>query len=245
MSADPFELLRTHVRAVADTIEPVTNVDELIAHITLEHHRSPSITPERAPRRFGAAALAAALVVGIGAGAVATAAVIDRHQVVSRPEVGAVCRPSADDLTSGIQVGASADPVAACGELWRAGNLPLIDQENPSTDPSLVACVGPLGVVEVLPGADDTTCERAGLQPADLAALVVDPLVALVAGTDEISSRCLAPQDAEAAATALLDELGFQEWRVIVRPGEGCGLIAIGGEEHPRVLFVSPTPRPA
>ena len=244
MSADPFELLRTHVRATADVIDPATNVDELIAHITLEHHRTPSAPARRPTRRYGTAALAAALCVGIGTGAIVTAAVIDRHQV-DKIEAGVMCRASATDLESGISVGVVADPVGACRERWRAGDLPRIDHDNAPTDPPLVACVGALGIVEVLPGADGATCAQAGMATADVEALMASPLLALSDGTDEINKRCLPPRDAGLAATALLAELGFEGWRVVVRPdgpADGCGLIASGDGDDPRVLFVNPTP---
>jgi hypothetical protein len=243
VNADPFELLRTHVRATADTIDPVTSVDELIAHITLEHHRQPSATTTRPSRRFGTAALATALCVGIGAGAIVTAAVIDR-QHVDNVEAGVICRTSATELGSGISVGVVVDPIGACRERWLAGDLPDIDHDNPSSDPPLVACVGSLGIVEVLPGADDTTCTQNGMATADVESMMADSLTALSEGTDEINMRCLPPHEAERAATVLLDELGFEGWRVVVRGSGGvCGLIASGGEEFPRVLFVNPTPR--
>ena len=102
--SDPFDILRDHLRRQADLAEPETGTDELIAHITLEHHRGPSASwPEtsRRRRRWKSVAIGVAVSLGIGAGAVVTAAVLDKERVRS-PQAGCVCRVSATDQRTGI-----------------------------------------------------------------------------------------------------------------------------------------------
>jgi hypothetical protein len=252
MMVDPFDLLRTHVQRQADTIQSTTAIDELIAHIIHEHERVPwvfrpssstSANPAvRHPRRWGSMVVGLALIVGIGTGAVVTAEVIDRARV-GHPELGVMCRSSVHDQTSGIAVPASVDPIGACAALWEDGELPQIGQISIATHPSLVACTGSLGLLEVFPGEGDQVCTDLGLSPADVEALVVDPLYDMNQRVNEINALCLPPREAQQAATALLDELGLLGWRVVLRAGEGCGLVA-PGDGSDRTLYVNPTPPP-
>lgn len=241
--SDPFQLLREHVRGQVDLLEPETGTDELIAHITLEHHRGSASRPDvrRRPRRWSSVALGVAVSLGIATGAAVTAAVLERERV-KLPEAGVMCRPSATDQRQGIFTDAGDDPIAACRALWNSGQLPLMDEISDGTDPELVACTGDRGVVEVYPGRGPAVCTALGLAEADIEAMLADPRRELLARiTAEIHEPCLSMDQAVQRADELLDELGFEGWSIVRRPGEGCGLVDIGTDDD-HTLYVTPKP---
>jgi hypothetical protein len=242
---DPVDVLRSHVRKQADMFQSTTNVDELIAHITLEHPRDTAGTPARhRRRRWGSAALGFALFAGLATGTVVTATVLDRAHV-ARPDAGVFCHVSSTgDIGSGVVTGGASDPITACRALWNNGTLPLIDEISEPTDPALVACTGLTGVVQVFPGESDELCTRLGLSAADLDALAVDPLIDLQEGLSRINAECLLPDQARERALALLDDLRFEGWRVVMRPanGDGCaGVLIMDGVDDTVEVMVLPS----
>jgi hypothetical protein len=243
--SDPFDILRDHVRRQAAQVEPETGTDELIAHITLEHHRGPStVWPEirRPRRRWRSVAVGVAVSLGIGAGAVVTAAVLDKQRV-KVPEAGVMCRVSATDPRKGMLTDAGNDPVAACAALWNSGRLPLMDEVTEGSDPDLVACTGERGVLEVYPGSGPEVCAALGLAEADVESMLADPRRELGERASEISLACLTPRETARQAAELLDELALVGWAIVVDEGEGCGVIKIGsGDDH--TLYVIRVPRP-
>lgn len=253
---DPFDVLRAHLRKVADDAPSATNIDELVAQITLEHHRgaaagttgsdrsftSGSVRPRR---RWGSVVVACALCVGVGAGAVVTAAVIDRARV-SNPQVGVLCHASVADPASVMVVPANDDPVAACAALWRDGALPVIGEVSAPTDPPLVQCTGSLGLIQVFPGASDEVCTGLGMAVADVPGLADVPLYQLgLRISTDINAQCLSPDEAQKVARSLLDEFGFESWTVVLQEVEGrrngCSLGVAGGEDD-HALYVNFTP---
>jgi hypothetical protein len=234
--SDPFDLLRGHLRGQADGVEPGTSTDELISHITLEYHRGPvfSAAPSsRRKRRWGAMAVSAAVFVGLGAGAAVTATVLDR-QPVSEPLAGVVCRAEASTTSSAIVLPAGPDPIGDCAQRWAAGELPLVDEQSEPTNPSLVACVGRGGALEVYPGDSDELCATLGLAAADLDSFVADPTIPLNDRiAEEINMQCMEPEQAAQAAVALLDQMGFRDWNVVLEATEKCALVVFAeGGEH-------------
>jgi hypothetical protein len=251
---DPLAQLRHHVRHQAATFEPGTSVDELIAHITIEHHRGSRAASAgagagaggllgRKRRRFSSTVVGITLFVGIAAGAVVTATVIDQKKVET-PERGVVCHTSVDDVISASVVGATSDPIGACAALWNAGELPVIGEISPPSDPPLVACTGPRGVVDVFPTDDPELCTRLGMSVADLDAMVSDPRIELSERISDINLLCPSPADAAQQARELLDELGLDGWTVVPAEGEGCSALAISIEADLTIDVVMIPPPP-
>jgi hypothetical protein len=252
MNGDPFDLLRAHVQHQADTIEPSTAVDELIAHITFEHERVPATSSPAArrrfsmahpPRRWGSATVAAALIVGIGTGAAVTAAVMERSRV-EHPETGVNCHWSIDDPVSGSVINGGDDPIAACAALWRDGTISPRGDVPVGVAPPLVGCTAPGRGLEVFPGGNGDVCAEVGMTVADVDTMVADHLRELGDRISEINARCLTRPGAQHAAEALLDELNFDGWQVVLgADGEGCAAIAFGGGSPPTLNVITrPSP---
>ncbi len=262
--SDPFDVLSAHVRNVADAAPSRTNIDELVAQITLEHHRGTATSagsdhsfansaahppsppsPPSPPRRWGSVVVGVALCAGVGAGAVVTAAVID-HARVENSQTGVLCHASIDDLTSSVLLPANDDPAGACSQLWRSGALPLVGELADRTDPPLVQCTGSLGLVEVFPGDSDEVCTGLGMAVAAVPNLADVPLHQLqLRVASDINAQCLTADEAQGVARSLLDELGFESWTVVPRRTEGlrngCSMGYVGSEDG-HALYVNFTP---
>jgi hypothetical protein len=241
MSRDPFDVLRGHVRRQADELEPGTSTDELVAHITLEHHRGQASPPARAVgrrRRWSSVVLATSVCLGLAAGAAVTAAVLDKGRVEVL-HTAVLCRAAADVRSNAVLVDATDDPIAACRVLWNSGQLLRPDGTRLS-GPALVGCTGPRGVLEVFPGDGPQVCADLGMVEADIAAMLDDPRNELQERVSlEINAKCLPPPEAGRHAESLLDELGFDGWNVVVDIGEGCGVVVIGeGDDHTLMVRV-------
>jgi hypothetical protein len=230
--SEHFDVLRRHLRHQAAELEPGTSTDELIAHITLEHHRGDGWpeAPGRRPRRWGMVAAIAAACAGVGTGAVVTAA-LDRSQVDQSTLVA--CHPSVDEPDRSILVYHDDDPIGACRSLWEAGRLPLLDQQSPPSDPALVLCVSEQHVLEVFPGSGPEVCRAVGSEPVDLPSVVADPVHELSRRVvDEINAACLPFDDAVKAARSLLDELGLAGWNVVaIDDGGRCAVVGVSDIE--------------
>ncbi|MBI5087338.1 MAG: hypothetical protein HZB15_00270 [Actinobacteria bacterium] len=224
--SDPFDLLRHHVRRQAADAEPGTSTDELVAHITLEHHRNEGAAGARVrrPRRWGLVAMVVTAAAGVGAGAVVTAT-LDRPHLT---QAGVACHSSVGDR-SFVIVSLGNDPIAACAAVWQAGDLPLVDQKSPPSDPPLVACTGDRGVFDVYPGTGPEVCAQVGLVEADVEAMLGDPVLELSRRiSDEINAQCLSFEAAVERARELLDELQFSDWKVnAIDDGGVCALVGM------------------
>ncbi|MCX6519919.1 MAG: hypothetical protein NTZ21_04575 [Actinobacteria bacterium] len=245
---DPFDVLRSHVRSVALLEHPDTEPDDLVAQITgvadpmpdgasviaFPHHRSP-ISPSRgshgSPRRrrwLVAAGVSAIVVVG-GAG---VAAFVGTRP--SAPAAGVVCRASVSN-SSAIVIEPTADPVAACADLWARGDLPEIDVPKPTTPgspevPRLVACVGEGLALQVLPLPEYWSCADAGLADADITGITDDPAVRLQAAlVDRVNAGgCRTTADVAAIAREVLDSMDLATWSVKVSdPSSACATVAL------------------
>lgn len=236
--SDPFDLLRTHVQHQAATVEPLTSVDELIAHIVLEHERMPSTSSAQAGvpwpgsvvrpprRRWGSAVVGMALVVGIGTGAVVTAAVLERKPV-AHVDHSVLCHPSVDGPVLGLVTDIGADPLQTCADNWAAGNIQGVSAQAQADVPPMVACIGHGGGLEVFPGEGDGACAALGMQSADVDAVLADPVQQLSRRTSEINAQCLSGPEAGQAVQALFDELDLGGWSVVLLGGDRpCGIIS-------------------
>ncbi len=256
---DPFDVLRSHVRSVALLEHPDTDPDDLVAQVTavaepiadgasviaFPHHRSP-VPPSRAshgsPRRrrwLVAAGVSAIVVVG-GAG---VAAYVGTRPSV--PSAGVMCRASISNR-SAIVIESTADPIVGCAALWARGDLPEIGRPGPGDVPTLVACVGERGVLEVLPVSAGQTCADAGLVDADASGLADDPVTRL---QELLALRinltpCQPVEPAVDLVEASLREVGLTDVTVDVREPDARCVLAVIEPSHTRVLLIprsSPT----
>jgi hypothetical protein len=239
--SDPFDVLRRHVRQQAAGTEPGTSTDELVAHITLEHHRADGLDEVRVrrPRRWAVVGAVVAAAVGVGAGAVVTAS-LERPQVT---QLGVACHPSVAERGTSLVVALGDDPIEDCAAVWRAGDLPNLDEKSPPSDPPLVACASDRGVIEVFPGSGPEVCTDAGLVPADIDAIMSDPLLELSRRiVDEINLTCPSFDGAIEHARQLLEELGFAGWNLVaVDDGGECGVVG-NPDPQTRTLSVRTVP---
>lgn len=255
---DPFDVLRSHVRSVALLEHPDTDPDDLVAQITGVAEPITASTRDgasvlafpaaRSPRSHGSprrrrwlvvAGVSAIVVVG-GAG---VAAFVGARP--STPTAGVVCRASISN-SSAIVIEPSADPVAACADLWARGDLPEIGQKGPGEIPRLVACVGARGTLEVLPAAKGQTCAAAGMVEADPSGSLDDPVVALQErlAIDINVAACQAIEPATDIVEAALRELELPSWTIEVRQPTATCVIAVVEPTSTRVLLIprsSPT----
>jgi hypothetical protein len=229
---DPFDLLRSHVRSVALLEHPHTDPDDLVASIIGSDPANiggvavGTLRPlgSRRRRRWLVASGVAIVVVG-GAGVAAF-----RGTAPDRATDGVRCRASLEN-SSAIVLEPTADPVAACADLWARGALPDIDSPTASPSmPRLVACVGRDDALQVVPVPEFWSCADAGLADADLGAAATDPAVRLqTALVDRINAgECRSTIDVVAIAVEVLEIMGLDTWSVAVTdPSSTCAAVAI------------------
>jgi hypothetical protein len=183
------------------------------------------------------------VVAGLSAGGGLAAALLNKGHV-PRPEGGVACRATSDPRSSAIVIALGDDPVADCAALWSARRLP--DGDDPTNNsgevPSLVACVGPGGGIDVLPVGPGETCDALGLDAADVAAAVADPATILIERLVDESPACTPPAEAGEHAREVLDDLGMTDWAVVVRPTQQpdqvCSFPAV--DSTLRTVFIVP-----
>jgi hypothetical protein len=246
-TSDPFEVLRSHVRAVAVLERPSTDPDDLIAGIValeppngaLVDGSASNVVALRSPRRrrWLAAGGAVAIVVAGGAGVAAF-----RGEKPQRPNDGVVCRGSVDDMTA-VVLGPTADPIGACGELWARGTLPDIDRAGPGVIPRLVVCTGSQGPLEVLPLDDLQSCADVGLADADAAEALIDPVAGLqMALTDAVNSQCLSADEAVEIVRRELTTRNLESWAIeVLDPEAECVITGVQPERSAVILRSTPS----
>jgi hypothetical protein len=138
------------------------------------------------------------------------------------------------------------DPLIICAEIL--AQIPGLAVDGPE---DLAACVLESGVAAVFPRTGPETCQSLGLAKLDAdytqrSKRFAELRNALLAAVD---FKCLGEAEARAAATRVLDELGFTGWRVdveasqeaVVRPravtmleeeGEAVRLLMLSGDGH-------------
>jgi hypothetical protein len=242
---DPFDELRTHVRAVALLERPTTTPDDLIAMVTDANPSAPvTVLQARRRRRWLAAGGAVAIVV---AGSAGVAAFRGERPDAQIPDV--ICR-STDRLdSSSLAVDAGSDPIGACAALWSTGQLPDVDRATGTgAVPRLAACTGAGRSLEVYPLPIGAGCADLGLLDADPSFAADDPVAALQQRIIETinSESCLSAPDAVAAAASLLDELGLSSWAVTEpREAVGCAAISVDVDASTLVVRANPFPAPS
>lgn len=119
-----------------------------------------------APRRRDRRPILVAIAAVVAAGCVTAVVAVSGQP--SRPEAGVACRAAADVDADVVAAAPSLEALAACAEVWEAGELPDVDADpvlGDGTAPPLIACIGQGGLVEVYPYVD--ACEALGLEAAD------------------------------------------------------------------------------
>lgn len=186
----------------SDGIHAQRRLEEVYRRHEVEQRRR----RRRRRRRWGAAGAAAVL-----AGGASAAALYLRDQP-SRPEAGVVCRAAARVDADATVLALGADPLEGCRQLWVGGEFSQPDGQVPT----LTACVGPHGAIEVFPG-DADVCAALGLKPTDLK-LSPDnqAIVALQERLDEQINdvECRPVEKVVALAERLVAESGLEGWRV-------------------------------
>jgi hypothetical protein len=138
------------------------------------------------------------------------------------------------------------DPLAACAQLWQAGALPDIAHGGPPVDPqpSLFACVGAHGELEVYPSIADQrpACADLGLADA-VTSPDSDRQVALQDRlSDELNAQCVGLDEAKRRIAAALADLGFGDWTITVRDDiAACVKVALEAPTKTIFLFSLPT----
>lgn len=163
----------------------------------------------RHPRRTVALAIGS-VTLAIGGG-VGIAALL--REQPSRPEFGPACRAAPSLDSNIVALAPNTDPIAGCGALWKSGVLPG-GGESSGEVPSLVACIGPGGLIEVFPGPSDF-CAALGLSAAagemDAETEAIGTLSQRVA--DEVNlAECASLDDVRTRVQGMLDELGLEGW---------------------------------
>jgi len=242
---DPFDVLRTHVRAVALLERPTAAPDDLVAAITDASPSAPVI-PLRSGhrRRWMATGGAVAIVVVGGAGVAAFRG--------ERPDAqirDVICRSTAKLDSSGFAVNAGSDPIAACAALWTTGRLPDVDRPTSAgTVPRLAACTGMDRSIEVYPLSAAASCSDLGLLDADPTFAATDAVMQLqrrIADTINAES-CVSGLAAVGAARSALDELKLSSWTITEPDGPvECAAISVDVGSSMVVVRVNPFPAPS
>lgn len=209
------------------TVDDVLEADPTARRVLNEVYRRHELKRARGSSRRRRLRWAAALGgVALAAGGVAAAAVIGFGQP-THPESGALCRAEAELSGDVVALSPGEDPIAACGRVWSSGQFGPV-----STMPSLTACIGPNGAIEVFP-AGPGICERVGLSPADTVLSDVNELVLTM--QDRLSveinlGECRPVPEIAEQARGIIDEIGIDGWQVATEPGSEtgvCGKMAV------------------
>lgn len=252
---DPFDLLRAHVRVVALLEQPAVDADELVADITgsidradrsrgaqvLPLHGFPSARSPRRRRWFVAGSVATIVAVG-GAGVAAYVALRP-----SDPVAGIVCRESADPNSYSVVLPLEGDPVAACTNLWKTGDLPNPERGEANGEiPELVACEGGQGAIEVLPVGAVGSCEYVGLVPSGDRSPAEDAVGVLRERVAEhLSGGCRSAADLRDFIEEQLMSLGLTSWEINLLASEGdCALASIESERQQILVIEDPLAPP-
>ena len=211
--------IRQHPEVWADAVDAPSSseIDDLVGQV-ISGARDRRRAEESGRRRRRFVATGALTIVVVTGGAVGVAALIRSGQP-SRPSEGIACRSAADTRADAIVVEAGSDPVGRCRTLWTDGELTEPGQAI-GESPSLVACVGASGVIEVYPG-DSSVCAQLGLIVADAALTPESQAMLALQGriVDEINDQpCFAAIEVAAIAQLIVDESELEGWTVSVRP---------------------------
>jgi hypothetical protein len=239
---DWFAVLKSALDTETTVVEmSPDDVDTMIADIVAGRiHAVDRSKPRRARRRW----ITVGTTITLFAGGATAAAMWNARP--ERPHEGISCHASADVSDVGVVVRPpAADAIDACSELWRTGALPSVVQDGLSqgTVPSLFACVGSGGGLEVFPNLvePDVSCSDLGLVEA-LNVGTDDPLVALQARlANDINSKCVDLPRAQQLAQAVVSDLGLAGWDVTIRE-HAVGCVKAGQDPESRTIYLFTPP---
>lgn len=211
--------IRQHPDVWADAVDApsASEIDELVGQV-VSGARDRRRAEEAGRRRRQFVATGALTIIVVTGSAVGVAALIGSGQP-SRPSEGIACRSAADTRADAIVVEAGSDPLARCRTLWTDGKLTEPGQALGEI-PSLVACLGASGVIEVYPG-DSSVCAQLGLIVADAVLTPENQAMLALQGriVDEVNDQpCFAAIKVAAIAQLIVDESNLEGWTVSVRP---------------------------
>lgn len=194
-----------------------------------------SSLPPRRPRLRWVAAAFALIILGSG-----IAYAVTRETPSQSITVG--CYLTADLDADVAVIATGSDPIAACADLWSAGEL----DPSAQTVPALESCVLPSGSVGVFPAGPEDPCGALGLAPA-ASSLDIERFAALKeAIVAEIQTRsCYLPDEAIGVIEDLLQDGGFGLWHVkqgAFTSERPCAELAFD-EENRTVMLVPGVPR--
>jgi hypothetical protein len=218
------------------------DVDALIADIVKGRIATPRASGPR--RRRQRRWIAGGIAFSVLAGGTTVAAVWRSHP--RHPEDGIACHASSElhDAQTVI-VSPTADPLAACGELWLAGVFPSGDDRMaaPGTTLPMFACVGPGGGFEVFPhfAGSAASCAELGLADAidDINAEPSDQLHVRL--TNDINLQCVDLDTARALVESALFELDLGDWMITTR-GNFHGCVKAGEELETKSVYLFTVP---
>jgi hypothetical protein len=191
---------------------------------------------ERRRRRWLFGALVPAAILLLGATGIATYALT--RSATEFDGIGCFEQASVDGNISVVSPDGQ-DPLIICAEIL--SQTPGLAVDGPE---DLAACVLESGVAAVFPRTGPETCQSLGLAKLDAdyaerSKRFAELRNALLAAVD---FKCLGEQEARAAATQVLAQLGFTGWRVDVNaPSDGTELpraVTIIEEEGKTVRLV-------
>lgn len=190
----------------------------------------------RRPRAVLALAAIAVLAVATGFGAYA----LTRGEPTHVDSIG--CYSAASTRADVAVIGNTAsDPVAACAELWRRGDIAA----GVTAAPALQPCVLDTGAVAVIPAAALDACNRIGAaRLSEQGRLELRRLGAVQAAlVDRFAGDCVGEQRARAIAEQELRRAGLAGWGVTVvgtfAPGRPCASPTIDRERRSVVLVAA------
>jgi Cell wall synthesis protein CwsA len=218
-------------------------VDTLIADVVSGRIQPPeqSGLRRRRQRRWIAGGIAFGLLAGG-----ATAAAVWNSRRPDHPQEGVACHASARiDDTLTVVIGQNADPIAACAQLWISGAIPGgATGATARSAPSMFACVGPGGGLEVFPriSGSATTCPDLGLADATLDAQE-EPFAELRQRlVDDINLRCVNLETARRLVTTAFADLALTDWTITTGDDpEGCVKAVEDVQTRSVHLFAFPT----
>jgi hypothetical protein len=135
------------------------------------------------------------------------------------PSAGIQCFTQPSTMSSASVIsGDGQSPDSACATLWGQGKL---DRSSTSV-PSLVACDGGTGSIDVFPSNDAQLCDKLGLGPVPAGYFAQAQSFATLENTlvaQFMAVQCPDPQQARRWVQAELNRDGFTDWSI--KDGEG------------------------
>ncbi|MFT3852275.1 MAG: hypothetical protein QM733_06015 [Ilumatobacteraceae bacterium] len=223
MTTDPFDVLVAAARQDWSWEQPVDlDTDTRAAAILHRVMTGTVVVPlERGRRRRRHVAIGALAVGALAAGsAVAVAAANWTRRTPSTVRALACWNhaPLGDDgVIIGVRFVRGEDPTVTCARSWEQP-----EHAEFGVTPPFVTCVADYGTAVVIPGADETACDAAGLDRFD--GRIAPDIWEVAAAEDEMAAldeagACMDLATATTTVRATLDRHGLGTWTVSPAPG--------------------------